>query len=111
MQKPKDPKELAEAILSRSVCCVMVGAVIADGWGIHSWGWNGMGSDGYGMHAEAHAISRANPRRLKGSTVYVAALRKRNGKPVGCKPCPGCAKLLKACGLSVRYRDGKGVWV
>jgi hypothetical protein len=38
MRKPKDPRDLAIALLSRSPCSVAVGAVLEDGWGIHSWG-------------------------------------------------------------------------
>ena len=111
MKKPADPRELAIAILERSPCRIKVGAVLADDWGIHSWGWNSAGPDGYGQHAEEHCLSRANRRRLPMSTLYVAACRTRNSGTKGvvtAKPCPDCARFLR--GIPVVYRDGSGTW-
>ena len=110
MVKPKDPRELAETLLNRSTCSVMVAACIEDKFGIHSWGWNSAGYSGYGMHAEAHAIVRANKPRLYGSTIYVASIRKRNGNPVIAKPCVNCQKLLDKYMITVKYRDKDGLW-
>lgn len=104
MKKPKDPRELAIAMTSRSNCAVQVGAVIADKWGIYAWGANHSGFDGLGCHAEVEAIRRANRKRLKGSTIYIAAVRKRNKKAVTSKPCPDCEKRLIAAQI------GKVVW-
>jgi len=110
--KPKDPRELAESILTRSICSVQVGAVIADKFGILSWGWNNVGGPvEYGMCAERHAILRSNFERLRGATIYVAGRRKRNGKVVGCRPCPRCQSDIDRFGLRVRFRDGMGRWV
>lgn len=109
MLKPMDPRELAVDLLTRSTCKVQVAAVLADHAGIFSWGWNSSW-DGYGMHAEPHAITRANKRRLKGATIYVAARRKRNNKTVSAKPCDPCALWVRKWGLAVEYRNGDGVW-
>ena len=111
MIKPKDPRELAEAILSRSVCAVQVGAAIVDRKGrILSWGWNSSGPDGYGMHAEHHAILRANLKRLRGATIYVASQRNRNQKCINSKPCEACHTIIKWAKLSCCYRDAQGDW-
>ena len=109
MRKPADPRELAVALLRRSTCMVQVAAVLADSYGISSWGWNNSGADGLGEHAEAHCMRRANRRRSAVSTIYVAAKRRRNGKAVTAKPCPECARILKNVG-KISYRDSKGVW-
>lgn len=110
MDTRKDPREIAEAILTRSVCAVQVGACLADGWGVFSWGWNSSGAEGMGEHAECACLRRANFRRKFGATIYVAARRKRNGRIVTAKPCEGCEPLLKRWGLKVWYRDGEGDW-
>ncbi len=109
MKKPPDPKELAEEILKRSICTVQVGAVLADGSGIFSWGWNHAGPEGMGMHAEAHCLRRANKARLNGATLYVASRRHRNHKVITSQPCLECQALLK--GLTrVLWRDADGRW-
>lgn len=110
MIKPSDPRQLALDLIPRSICAVKVAAVIADRQGIFSWGWNNSG-DGFGEHAEAAAIRRANKKRLEGSTIYIAGLRDRNSKPVNSKPCPACERLVKKWGLIVVYRDSYGGWV
>jgi deoxycytidylate deaminase len=109
MRKPATAKELATDILARSSCSVQVGAVIEDGVGILSWGWNSVGA-GYGMHAEAHAILRANRKRLHGSTIYVASVRQRNAKIVISKPCEDCQRLIDKHNLRVIWRGSKGEW-
>lgn len=110
MMKPINGEQLASEILARSQCSVQVGAAIADKHGIFSWGWNSVGS-GYGMHAEAHAISRANKKRLKGALLFVASMRRRNGKIVTSKPCAECQKLIDKWGLQVAWRDSNGDWI
>lgn len=110
MVKPKDPRELAETLLNRSTCSVQVAAVIEDKHGlICGWGWNSSGA-GYGLHAEAHAFLRTNKERLWLSTIYVAAIRKRNGKVVLAKPCSSCMCLINKYMLKVIYRDTQGLW-
>lgn len=112
MRKPKDPRELAEAILSRSTCKVQVGAVLADRHGTFAWGWNGVGPDGAGIHAEAHCLSRADLNRALGlyATMYIAAYRKGK-RIVSAKPCDVCqGRLLWADVQKVMYRDSAGVW-
>ena len=110
MIKPSDPRVLAVDLLPRSICSVQVAAVISDGAGIFSWGWNSVG-DGWGIHAEAHAIRRANKRRLRGSTIYVASQRMRNEKTIRSKPCDDCQALIDKWGLSVLYRDPNDTWI
>lgn len=111
MKKPDDPRELAIALLSRSPCTIQMAAVIADGHGIFSWGWNSPGS-GFGEHAEAAAIRRANKKRLALSTIYVAGRRVRNGKMVPSLPCPDCMKKLASRGiLGIYFMDNKGHWL
>src|SRR5688500_18576994 len=111
MIKPKDPKELAETILNRSICSVQVGCAISDNWGIHSWGWNSAGA-GYGLHAEVHAIKRASWNRLEGSTLYVASRRARNSKAIPSRPCEDCMKwIIKSKILDIWWRDLGGGWI
>lgn len=104
MIKPDDPRQLALDILERSVCHIKVGAAISDKTGILSWGWNSVGFDGFGEHAEASAIRRANKKRLAGSTIYVAGRRQ---KPIFSRPCYDCEQLIKRWGITkVVYTDG-----
>jgi deoxycytidylate deaminase len=89
---------------------VQVAAVIADDSGIFAWGWNSVG-DGLGLHAESHAIKRANKARLETATIYVASRRKRNEKIVLSKPCEDCANRIRAAGIYlVYYRLASGRW-
>lgn len=111
MIKPDDPRELALDLIDRSICTIQVGACIADNWGVYSWGWNSMGSDGLGQCAETHAIKRANKARFNStSTIYVASRRRRNGKVVPAKPCADCAYIIGKWGLKVKWRDNDGEW-
>lgn len=111
MIKPPDSKLLALDLLHRSTCNVQVASVIADSWGVVSWGWNSAGSTGYGEHAEAAAIRRANRKRLKGATIYVAAQRRKHGGAVMALPCKACQEIIKAAGISlIIYRNGQGEW-
>jgi tRNA(Arg) A34 adenosine deaminase TadA len=116
MNKSKVPKELVLDILKRAGTNVQVGAVITDKHGIFSWGWNhtenwtAPAGGGTGVHAEVHAISRANPKRLKGATIYIAGIRTRNNKVVESKPCPACMHWIRFVGISrVIYLD-KDSW-
>lgn len=111
MIKPDDPRDLAVNLLPRSTCSVQVAAVIVDKEGrIASWGWNSVG-DGYGEHAEAAAIRRCNHKRLAGSIIYVASVRRKSGNAVLSKPCEDCTDLCRGLGLEMGWRDGNGEWM
>lgn len=111
MNTHRSPREIAEAMLSRSVCLVQVGACLEDSHGVFSWGWNSVGASGYGIHAEAHAILRANRGRLKGATIYVASKRIHSRNPNTSRPCLGCQILLQGMGIkAVWWRDKNGDW-
>ena len=111
MLKPPDPRRLAIDILARSICSVQVGAAIVDISGrIISWGWNSVGA-GMGMHAEHHAIRRANKRRLEDATIYVASQRHKNGKAIGSCPCGDCMERIRSAGITgIYYRLANGTW-
>lgn len=110
MKTNRDPRELTIDLLPRSVCSVRVAAVIADRHGIFSWGWNSVGA-GFGEHAEAAAIRRANKKRLAGATIFVASVRARNEKAVGSRPCEDCQALIDKHGLTAIYRNKHWGWV
>lgn len=115
MRKGLDERDVAKGLLSRSVCRVQVAAVLHDRHGIFSWGWNHSieeGVKGGGMHAEAHAIRRANPKRLSGATLTVAGRRRKSGNWVYAKPCKdGCFKLAEYYNIQrVQYTTKDGGW-
>ena len=107
MYKPRDPRELAIALLTRSVCSVAVACVLADKHGIFAWGWNSAGSTGYGEHAEAAAVRRASRSRLEGSTAYVVARRRKSRGTITARPCEACRRVLGGV-KQVVYRDQEG---
>lgn len=109
MIKPSDSRQLAIDLMERSVCAVQVAAVLVDAYGIFAWGWNSVGC-GFGEHAEAAAIRRANKNRLKGSTIVVSSQRRRNKKAVMSKPCEDCQALLDKWVIRTIYRDSVGGW-
>lgn len=116
MNKNKLPEQLVLDILERSNCAVKMGAVLADKHGIFSWGWNytriwdKASQHENGMHAEVHALDRANPKRLKGSTIYVAGRRASSGNMVESKPCPNCMDWIKTVKIRrIVYLD-KTIW-
>jgi len=101
VRKDKLPQQLAIDIMHRSVCNVMVGAVIYDYSGrLIGWGHNNSGPDGNGICAEKMAIRRANRSRLRGATIYIAGAWKCSGNYVVAKPCGSCYALLKKHGVS-----------
>lgn len=103
MRVDLDPKELADALRSRSDCQVQVGAVIVDEKGrAIAWGWNSPG-DGEGKCAEEMAISRCNPKRRAGASIYISSRRRKSNNDVISKPCESCARQLKAAGLRYAY--------
>lgn len=103
-------RQLVLDLLERSTLKVRVAAVVSDRHGrIISWGWN----HGY-VHAEEHALSRANPKRIPGSTVTVAG-RRRSGNWVLGRPCTkkgkNCLGMIFGRGvLKVEYLDKEGGW-
>lgn len=110
MIKPSDPRVLAIDLLPRSTCSVRVASVVTDAGGnIISWGWNHSGPSGYGLHAEHHAILRANKARLWYGTIYVAG-RYDRGTLVNSKPCKACQGLISKYKMDVVYRAKSGDW-
>lgn len=110
MHKP-NPSDLAIDLLNRSVCRIQCAAVLFDRHGIFSWGWNSAGADGFGEHAECHAIRRANRNRLSGASIAIAGRRKRNSKIVTALPCASClARLLKVELANVLVQSKDGIW-
>lgn len=85
-----------------------MGAVLADKNGIFAWGWNSQGK-GFGEHAEAACFRRANKKRVRNATLFVASKRKKHGKMVIAKPCRECERVAINC-KAVLYRDKDGVW-
>lgn len=101
------PKQLAMDISERSNCRVKVGAVLVDKKGIFSWGWNNMGGAGMGCCAELHAINRANPKRLYGSTIYVFGTHRKTGNPIPAMPCKSCKNNIWRAGIKTVYWNNK----
>jgi deoxycytidylate deaminase len=101
-----DPKELADALRSRSDCQVQVGAVIVDKYDrVIAWGWNSSGPKGEGQCAEEMALLRVNPTRRAGATMFVSARRAKSKNDLMSKPCESCERQLRAAGIgSVHYR-------
>lgn len=105
--KKADPREVALALLNRSTCAVQVACVLVDRWGIHAWGWNSVGSTGFGEHAEAAAVRRASRKRLEGSTAIVVARRRKSRGTITARPCEACRGVLVGV-KKVIYRDQEG---
>lgn len=101
------PKQLAIDISDRSTCRVKVGAVLVDKRGIFSWGWNHSGILGHGCCAEIHAIGRANPKRVRGSSIYVWGKHSKTNNPVPAKPCLFCATTICQYGIKVVHWNNK----
>lgn len=98
MEKNLTPRELALDLLNRSNCNVQVAAVLSDNHGIFSWGWNSPPTNPNkikGVHAEAHCIRRANPKRLKNAVLTVAAKRRKSGSQLLSRPCEHCMSIIK----------------
>ena len=105
MHRNTDAWTLAERLMKRSACRVQMAAVVSDRDGrVFAWGWNHAGADGYGMCAERHALSRANPKRLKGATIHIRGFNRANES--SSKPCTTCHAALLHAGIeTVHYRD------
>ncbi|OHB21372.1 MAG: hypothetical protein A2939_05065 [Parcubacteria group bacterium RIFCSPLOWO2_01_FULL_48_18] len=113
MNKNRTARDFVIDIASRSPCRIRVAAVLSDNHGIFSWGWNHPAPDGSGVHAEEHAISRANRRRLKGSRLTVFGARRKNEAPVTARPCKDfCLLLALKYGIAViEYGTKSGTWI
>ena len=110
INKDTSPGELLLKLLDRSECSVQVAACLADKHGIFAWGWNSMGPDGMGEHAERACMKKANPKRVPNATMYVMARRKKSGSYICAKPCPDCWPVVKQC-KDVYWRDkGTSKW-
>lgn len=111
MNIPNDPRVLATQLVQRSLCRVQMAAVIHDAHGIFAWGWNNVGMDGLGEHAECCAIRRANRSRLRGAHVTVAGVRKKSQRDVISLPCMDCMAALTSSRVrAVTYHDKHGRW-
>jgi deoxycytidylate deaminase len=104
---PKDPATLAFDISGRSRMKVQMGAVLVDRSGrIFAWGWNSAGT-----HAEIHCLSRANQKRIKGSTLVVVGIRAKSGNFVCSYPCWNCYCNARNRGvIRIIYRDQERCW-
>ena len=116
-----DPRELAVDLLNRSSCEVQVAAVLWDSHGIFSWGWNHERNGNEGEHAEEHAVKRANPKRLRGARLTVAARRRKSRRIIFARPCVKerrdapwarpCLEICRSVGLRlVEFTTKSGGW-
>lgn len=113
MNTNKDARELVVDLCGRSSYKIQMGAVLTDKNGrIFAWGWNHPSADGFTEHAEAHAVSRANPSRLRGSRLTVAGKKQKNGNWVLSKPCERkCLLMAMNLGISeVEFITPSGDW-
>ncbi len=105
------PEKLVMDLLPRAQTNVQVAAVIEDKKGIFAWGWSSIGPNGRGLCAERMAISRANRRRLKGSTLYVGGRWRRSGNLVMAFPCALCLAAARKVGVKrFIYTTKDGSW-
>lgn len=109
--KNKTPFELVVELLDRSTCHVQVAAVLyyISQNKVWCWGWNHMGPDGFGEHAEIHCLKRANPSKVFKSAILIAARRRKSGNIVTARPCIACLSAVRECG-AVLWRDKDGLW-
>ena len=95
MNTHRDPRELVLALTKRADFKFQVACVIADKQGVFSWGWAHSLVNKYtSMHAEIHALSRANRERVKGAIMYVAATPRGQDRFVLAFPCDNCRLYL-----------------
>lgn len=112
MNTRQPARTLARDLCRCSACHVQVAAVLTDRHGIFAWGWNHCGRDGMGEHAEEHVFRRANPIRLRGATLVVFGVRKKNGHQVTSRPCEGCMTIVRGAGIRrVEYHARDSTWV
>jgi len=106
MNTRKPASVLAIDILSRSTYKIArMGAVIYDNFGIIAWGWNHWHlNDGNKdvpptIHAEIHAIMRANRRRMRGATIVIACKMRSEKNIHLAMPCEKCMKRIIKTGI------------
>lgn len=113
MNTRKTPRELARDLSARAAGKYHMASVLSDSHGIFAWGWNypvRIGEKGIdSVHAEEHAIKRANPRRLPGSILTVYG-EKDTGKLLLSRPCKErCEALAKKHGVAkIEYSSPDG---
>lgn len=103
------PDDMVRRVARRATGPFKLGAVLVDRQGrVFAWGWshNGRGLNGRSVHAEEHAIRRANPSRLRGAVLHVARVGKRG--LLLAKPCARCQQMLDSVGALVRYSISGG---
>ena len=101
MNTRQHPTALASQFAARATGRARVGAVLQDCEDrVFSWGWchPSSGHNGRSVHAEEHAIARANRTRLDGATLYVCRLTK-SGYGLA-KPCDACQRLISKAGIA-----------
>lgn len=59
----------------------------------------------WSLHAEMDAIIHCSE-DLKGLTIFVSGIKK-NGRPMYCRPCNKCLKIIKATGIKNIYYSTK----
>lgn len=111
-------RELALYLLSRQArsvkyphCEVVMAAVLSDSKGNFSWSVNYFIANG-SCHAEEGALRRANRRRVRGATLTVVGLRRRNGRLLHSRPCERrCLKLIRKLGVKkIEYLNAVREW-
>ena len=79
------------------------GAVLVKDGKIISEGWSHLSdmrlTEYISIHAEVHALFRANRKDLMASTIYVVAHSKKSFNRSKAKPCRQCAAFLFDCGV------------
>lgn len=105
-------RRLALDLLKRSSLKVQMAAVLTDtNSRIFAWGWN----HGY-VHAEEHALSRANPGRLYGAKITLAGCRAKSHNFVTARPCMRegkmCYEQIRSRGIRrIEYLSKEGIWI
>jgi len=62
----------------------------------------------WSLHAEMDAIIHCQG-NYKELTVFVSGTKK-NGRPMYCRPCNKCLKIIRACGIKNVYYSTKNGW-
>lgn len=104
MDTKRSPTSVAFALTRRSTHRkYMMAAVLVDRSGrVFAWGWNhtpGVVMEKViSLHAEHHAIIRANRARIRGATIIVVGVTKK-GRVIVAKPCEHCEALIQKYGI------------
>lgn len=105
MNTRQDPRELAHYLARRvrdyHSCRYQIGAVLEDRAGkIFSWGWSHKDNLRPSIHAEHHALLRANKVRVRGAVMYIAGLRRYTERIILARPCLHCLARIVAFDVS-----------